>query len=251
MIPTQQVLFGTRAIIEAVEAGQTLESVWVGYGIDNPLIRELKQACRIHAVPIKEVSRDKFTPYKNRNHQGALGFISPISYFDYRTIIDDAYAAGRDPLLIILDRITDVRNFGAICRTADIAGVDAVIIPFKGGAQIHEDAIKTSAGALHYLPICREYNLKDTLADLSDRGIRIVACSEKAASYHTQEHLTGPLALIMGSEGEGISPEYIKRSHLQVSIPQFGHIESLNVSVATGVILFEILRQRGYPAVKK
>ena len=179
-----------------------------------------------------------------KNHQGCVAFISSITYFQIEELLPTIFEAGRTPLLLILDRITDVRNFGAIARSAECAGVDAIIIPSRGAAQVGADAIKTSAGALHAIPICRESNLKDTIDFLKASGLRIASCTEKGSTPHHKTELSGPLAIVMGSEEDGISSEYLKRSDVRVQIPMRGKISSLNVSVATGIILFEVLRQR-------
>jgi len=149
------------------------------------------------------------------------------------------------PLILILDKVTDVRNFGAICRTAECAGVHTIIIPDKGSARINSDAVKTSAGALNYIPICREHNLKNVINDLKDSGLQVVACTEKTDKLLYNVDFTIPTAIIMGSEEEGISPEYLKLCNEKVKIPMFGHIGSLNVGVATSIITYEAIRQRG------
>jgi 23S rRNA (guanosine2251-2'-O)-methyltransferase len=155
------------------------------------------------------------------------------------------FESGQTPLVLMLDRITDVRNFGAIARTAECAGVHFIIIPARGAAQINGDAIKTSAGALHRMKVCREDNLKNTIEELKEAGLKVVACHEKTENLIYSADFSQPTALIMGNEENGISGEYLRRSDMQVKIPMAGSIASLNVSVATGIVLFEALRQRG------
>jgi 23S rRNA (guanosine2251-2'-O)-methyltransferase len=154
------------------------------------------------------------------------------------------YDKGETPFLLILDRITDVRNFGAIARTATCAGVHAIIVPSRRHALINSDAVKTSAGALNAIPVCREENLKETITFLKNSGLLIVAATEKAKHDYTAVEMSGPVALIMGSEEDGISPAYLEMCDIKIRIPLYGEIASLNVSVATGIILYEIVRQR-------
>jgi 23S rRNA (guanosine2251-2'-O)-methyltransferase len=179
-----------------------------------------------------------------KNHQGVVAFLASITYHNIADVLPEVFKSGKTPLILVLDRITDVRNFGAIARSAECAGVDAIIIPSRGAAQVNGDAIKTSAGALHKIPVCKEDNLKTTLEYLKESGLTIAACTEKGSEPHYKTDLTGPLAVIMGSEEDGVSGEYIKRSDKKILIPMSGTIESLNVSVATGIVLFEVLRQR-------
>jgi len=178
-------------------------------------------------------------------------FISEITYYKIEDIVPQIFEEGKVPQLLILDRVTDVRNFGAIARTAECAGVDAIIIPSKGAAQINSDAIKTSAGALHRIKVCRENNLKEVIEYLKQSGITIIACTEKAGEVIYDADFTAPLAILMGSEEDGISGEYLKRSDKKIKIPMAGKITSLNVSVATGIILFEALRQRNFKRMLK
>jgi 23S rRNA (guanosine2251-2'-O)-methyltransferase len=178
-----------------------------------------------------------------------VAFLSAITYAPLDNIVTGIFESGQTPLLLILDRITDVRNFGAIARNAECLGVHAIVIPSRGSAQVNGDALKTSAGALNLVPVCREPNLKDTIRYLQDSGIQIVACTEKAEQgvQEGKVDFTGPTAILMGSEEDGISPEYLKKADAQVKIPLVGQIGSLNVSVATGIVLYEAMRQRLMP----
>jgi len=173
-----------------------------------------------------------------------VAFISEISYQKIESIVPFIYEQGRIPLLLVLDRITDVRNFGAIARTAECAGTDGILIPVKGSAMINSDAIKTSAGALYKLPVCRCPDMKEAMFFLKNSGLRIIAATEKADTAYTSADFTLPMALILGSEENGISEEYLKMADDRIKIPLQGEIASLNVSVASGILLFEILRQR-------
>jgi 23S rRNA (guanosine2251-2'-O)-methyltransferase len=159
-------------------------------------------------------------------------------------VIESCYARGKDPFLVILDRVTDVRNFGAIARTMECAGADALVVQSRGNALVGGDAMKTSVGALNLLPVCREENLKNTLINLKNTGIRVIGCTEKTETSLYNSDLSGPIAIVMGSEEDGISGEYLKLCDLKVKIPMSGKIESLNVSVSTGIVIYEALRQR-------
>jgi 23S rRNA (guanosine2251-2'-O)-methyltransferase len=242
---TSTLIFGTRAVIEAIKAGKELDKIMILRGLRNELIKELMREAKDHQVPITQVPEEKLQKFTKKNHQGVLAFVSPVQFASVENIIDAKFQEGKMPFLLVLDRITDVRNFGAICRTALSAGVDAVVITSKGSAQINADAVKTSAGALHHIPICRSHALNQTLRYLKDCGLRIVGCTEKAKSYVFEADLNGPLALVMGSEEDGLSDFVFQRSDELVKLPMMGEVASLNVSAATAAILFEAVRQRG------
>lgn len=240
----KDMIFGTRAVIEAIKAGKEIESLLLQKDLQNELIKELKETAAEAGITYVKVPVEKLNRVTRKNHQGVVCFLSPITYASLDNIVNEAFAQGRMPLLIILDRITDVRNFGAIARTAECLGVDAIVIPSRGSARINSDAMKTSAGALNFIPVCREPNLKDTLRYLQESGIQVMACTEKAQSEAWNNNLQGPVALLMGSEEDGISPEYLKLADGQLKIPLQGQIASLNVSVATAMCLYEVVRQR-------
>lgn len=241
-----EMIFGLRPIIEAMLAGKAMEKIFVQKGARNPVVEELLDLAKKADVPVATVPIEKLNNLTRKNHQGAVAFISAITYSPLHEIVTSLFEKGKSPLLLILDRITDVRNFGSIARNAECMGVDAIVIPSKGGAQINADAIKTSAGALHLVPVCREPNLKDTINYLKDSGVQIVACTEKTENNLTDNTVdfVGPTAIIMGSEEDGISPEYLKRADAKLRIPLLGQIGSLNVSVATGIVLYEAMSQR-------
>ena len=213
-------------------------------GLKNELFQELWQLVRAHKVNYKHVPVEKLNRLTRKNHQGVFAFISPINFHKTDNVIQDVFEKGENPLFLILDRVTDVRNFGAIVRTAECCGVQAVIVPEKGSAAINGDALKTSAGALHNIPICREFNLKATIEYLKNCGLQIVGCTEKTDDMIYQPDFSVPTAIIMGSEEDGISPEYLKLCDHKAKIPMNGTIGSLNVSVSAGVILYEAVRQR-------
>jgi 23S rRNA (guanosine2251-2'-O)-methyltransferase len=239
-------IFGSRPILEALTAGKELEKIFLLRGSKNPTTDEIVQLAKGLEVPVVTVPLEKLNKLTRKNHQGAVAFLSSISYVPLAETVTSLFEQGKSPLLLILDRITDVRNFGSIARNAECMGVNAIVIPSRGGAQINADAVKTSAGALHLVPVCREPNLKDTIEYLKDSGFQIVACTEKTEQNLSDMTLdmVGPTAIIMGSEEDGISPEYLKRADARVRIPLMGQIGSLNVSVATGIILYEAMRQR-------
>jgi 23S rRNA (guanosine2251-2'-O)-methyltransferase len=238
-------IYGTRAVIEAIVAGKTIEKVMVQTGLNNELIRELLQVAKTHKVHVSFIPAEKLKRMSAKNHQGVICILSAINYASVENVIDKAFSEGREPFLLLLDRITDVRNFGAIARTAECAGVDAIVIPEKGNAPITSDAMKTSAGALNHLTVCRERDLKKTLQILRESGIRVVACTEKTERNLYEVNLKGPIALIMGSEEDGISDQLLRDAEELARIPLYGKIGSLNVSVAAGVAMYEVVRQRG------
>ena len=237
-------IFGTRAIIEAIDAGKEVEKVLVQRGLQNELIKELISKMKSLKIPFSQVPLEKLNKITRKNHQGTICYISPIQFHSLDNIIETAYSKGKDPLLVILDRITDVRNFGAIARTMECVGVDALVIQSRGNSLIGGDAMKTSAGALNILPVCREENLKKTITDLKSSGISVIGCTEKSDQLIFDIDLKGPIAIILGSEEDGISPEYLKLCNNSAKIPMEGKIQSLNVSVSAGIIFYEALRQR-------
>lgn len=237
-------IFGTRAVIEAVNAGKEIDKIILQKGLSNQLFSELRKAIQGKDIPLQFVPPEKLNRLTSKNHQGVVAFVAEVTYYEVEDMLAQVYEKGKVPLVLILDRVTDVRNFGAIARSADCAGVDFIVIPSRGAAQINADAVKTSAGALNRMPVCREENLKQTIDYLKESGLQIIACHEKTDKYHFNADLTKPTAIIMGSEENGISSEYLKRSDMQVKIPMLGNIASLNVSVASGIILFEAVKQR-------
>jgi 23S rRNA (guanosine2251-2'-O)-methyltransferase len=241
---SSNMIFGLRPVIEALKAGKEIDRLFVQNGLKNELFGEMMGMLKKHNVLYQYVPLEKLNRLTAKNHQGVVGYISSIEYHKIENILPAVFEAGKTPLLLILDRITDVRNFGAIARTAECAGVDAIIIPQRGAAQINADAIKTSTGALHTIPVCREENLKQVIEYLRESGLQVVACTEKTSDNYYQVDFTLPVAIIMGSEEDGISSEYLKLADSHAKIPLLGEIGSLNVSVATGVMLYEVVRQR-------
>jgi 23S rRNA (guanosine2251-2'-O)-methyltransferase len=239
-----QMIFGTRAVIEAVQAGKEIDRVFVQKGLSNDLYHQLRKALRDAFAPIQVVPVEKLNRLTSGNHQGVIAFITEVAYYRTEDLLPELFSQGKIPLVMILDRVTDVRNFGAIARSAECAGADFVIVPSRGSAPVGGDAIKTSAGALHRLKVCREENLKSTIDFLRDSGVQVVACHEKTETLIYDVNLTIPTALLLGGEESGISGEYLRRCDAQGKIPMGGTIASLNVSVAAGIVLFEAVRQR-------
>ncbi|MBN2636071.1 MAG: 23S rRNA (guanosine(2251)-2'-O)-methyltransferase RlmB [Prolixibacteraceae bacterium] len=239
-------IFGTRAVIEAINTGRLIEKILVKKGLDNELYQQLQPLIKKHQIPVQQVPIEKINRITRKNHQGVLAFVSPIEYSSIEMLLPGLFEKGKDPLILILDQITDVRNFGAIVRSAECGGVDAVIIPEKGMAKIGADAVKTSAGALHHIPICKVKNLSKTVYFLKDSGIKIIAATEKASKIYTKTNFQTPVAIVMGSEEFGISETILAIANEKVKIPVLGKIESLNVSVSAALMIYEAVRQRTY-----
>lgn len=239
-----EMIFGMHPVLEALKSGADVDKVLLQTGLRSPQLGELRRLLEEQEIPMQLVPQEKLNRMTRSNHQGVIGYISPVSFAPLEEVLQQVFESGKDPFLLVLDRITDVRNFGAICRTAECAGIDAVIVPSRGSARIGGDALKTSAGALMNLPVCRSPNLKETLDYLKNSGISLLACTEKTETDIYQAELSGPVCIVMGSEEDGISPEYLKRCDNKVKIPMFGKTGSLNVSVAAAVVIYEVVRQR-------
>lgn len=237
-------IFGTRAVIEAIGTDKQIDKVLIKRAGDNELLKELLSVLKKYKIPHQFVPVQKINKITRKNHQGVLAFISPVNFYDINEIVTRVFEAGKTPFIIILDGVTDVRNFGAIVRTAECSGVDAVLIPEKNSARINADAVKTSAGALHKLPICRTHSLRNTLDELKSVGLQIVSVSEKAENNYYNVDFKIPTALIFGSEDKGISNSIISLSNKFVKIPVLGEIKSLNVSVAASILMYESVRQK-------
>jgi 23S rRNA (guanosine2251-2'-O)-methyltransferase len=240
----ENIIYGIHPILEAIDAGKEIQKIFIQDGAKGDLIKQLIQKAKEYKVFYQFAPVEKLNRLTKQNHQGAVAFTSEVTFYDIEQILPQVFEKGKVPLVLILDKITDVRNFGAIARTAECSGVDAIIIPVRGSAPINADAMKTSAGALNKIPVCRSMNLKDTIKYLKDTGLTIVSCTEKASELYTNVDMKSPCCIVMGNEEEGISAEYIKLSDYKAKLPMKGTIGSLNVSVACGIILYEVLRQR-------
>lgn len=239
----ENVIFGVRAVIEAIRSGREINKLMILKGMDKELFFELKEELAGKNFYIQFVPVEKLNRITTANHQGVIAYIAPVEYHDLKTMADEAVEKGEKPCYLFLDRLTDVRNFGAIARTAECLGVTAIIIPGRGSVQVTADAIKTSAGALNKIPVCKSDNLKDDLFYLQQSGFRIVGCTEKTSVPMYEVNLRGSIAIVMGSEEDGISNDILKMCDVKGKIPMSGTISSLNVGVATGMVLYERTRQ--------
>ncbi len=240
----QEFIFGLRAIIEAIESGKSIDKILMRKDLSGDLAKELLSGTKRFGIPVQRVPQEKLNRITMKNHQGAIAMISPVEYLRLEYLVPQLYEDGKLPLLLILDGITDTRNFGAIARTAECAAVDAIVIPERGSAGVTPEAVKTSAGALFYIPVCREHTSAEAVRYLKDNGYRIIGASEKGALNYTESDYTVPVAIVMGAEDTGISDEVLRLCDELVAIPILGSIGSLNVSVAAGVMLYEAVRQR-------
>jgi 23S rRNA (guanosine2251-2'-O)-methyltransferase len=239
-----QTIYGIHPILEAIDAGKTIDKVLVQRGLSPETLHKILPALKSHDIPFQFAPKIKLDKVTSKNHQGVIAMISPIEFQEIEWLIPNLYEEGETPLILVLDRISDIRNFGAICRSAECAGVHAIVIPSKGAAQINADAIKSSAGALLRLPICRSFSIGDTINFLKQSGLATMACHEKGTQPYYQADLTVPIAIVMGSEEDGISNNVDNATEHSIFIPMKGKTDSLNVSVATAIILFDAVRQR-------
>lgn len=237
-------IFGIRAVMEAIEAGKDIDKVFIKKDLQGELVGELFEMIKQYGIVNQRVPIERINKITRKNHQGVVAILSAVTYHSLENLVPQLYEDGILPFIVVLDGITDVRNFGAISRTCECVGANAVVIPERGSVSVNADAVKTSAGALHHLPVCRERNVVSAVKFLKENGYQIVAASEKASISYTEADYTGPIALVMGAEDIGISPEVLRLCDTFVSIPMFGNISSLNVSVAAGVMMYEVVRQR-------
>lgn len=244
MIEKNDMIFGVRAVIEAIQAGKEIDKILVKKDIQSDLSKELFAAIKGTSIPVQRVPVERINKYTRKNHQGVIAFISSVVYQKVEDLVPFLFEQGKNPFFVILDGITDVRNFGAIARTCECAGVDAVVIPAKNSVTVNADAMKTSAGALHTLPVCKEKSLKQSLEFLKNSGFKLIAATEKGDYEYTKADYSGPVCLIMGAEDKGVSYENLALCDEWVKIPILGNIESLNVSVAAGILMYEALKQR-------
>ena len=238
-------VFGIHPVMEAIQSGKTIDRILMQKGLRSDASKELTFMIRQHQLPVQMVPQEKLNSITRANHQGVIALLSPIEFSSIENILPGIFEQGENPFILILDSVTDVRNFGAMVRTAECAGVHAIIIPERGSARIGGDAVKTSAGALLTVPVCRSFNLQSTLELLKNSGIKVLAVTEKTNILPSKIEMDVPLALILGAEDVGISPELLTMCNGRVMLPMFGNIKSLNVSVAAGILMYEVLRKRG------
>ena len=239
----KDVIFGIHPVIEAIKSDQELNKILIQKGIEKDLFRELKEALAGKDHNIQFVPVQKLNKLTSGNHQGVVAYVTPIEYQNIEVLVDEWMKKEQKICILVLDRITDVRNFGAIARSAECQGVDAIVIPSKGSALVSSDAVRTSSGALSRIPVCKTDDLKNTLFYIQQSGIRLIACTEKASLPLHEINLRGSVGIIMGSEENGITSDLINLSDVRAQVPMHGKIQSLNVSVATGIILYEKMRQ--------
>ncbi|MEN1785268.1 MAG: 23S rRNA (guanosine(2251)-2'-O)-methyltransferase RlmB [Bacteroidota bacterium] len=239
-----QIVFGVRALIETIEAKRPITKVYLQKGNSGELFKELEQLLRKNSIRPSYVPIEKLNKLAKGNHQGAVAAISPVDFRSFETVVEAVLETAKTPLFLLLDQITDVRNFGAIIRTSECTGVNAIIVPKTGAAPINSVAIKTSAGAALTLPIAQVDHIKDAVYYLQASGVQVVAATEKATQDLYEVNFKKPTALIMGSEDKGIASSLLKLADYSAKLPMLGKISSLNVSVACGAFLYEIVRQR-------
>ena len=242
----KQEIYGVRAIIECIEAKQSIEKVWLLKGQASPIFKALKRLLRENNIAHSYVPKERLDRFNAKNHQGAIAAISPIEFVPLERMIEKTMEKDTPPLFLLLDQITDTRNLGAIIRSASATGVDGIILPQTGSARINSDTIKTSAGAIFSVPLAKVEHLKDAIYQLQACDIKTVGMSEKAKNTVYQEKISGPLALVMGSEEKGITKSTLAILDKTVKLPMLGNISSLNVSVACGTVLYEVVRQRNF-----
>ncbi len=240
---SDNIIFGIRPVAEAIEAGKQIERIYMRKGADGQLINDLKDLCYRHRLHIQEVPVEKLNRLTRGNHQGVVAQIAAIEYVPVEDIFERV-PDDETPLIVIFDGITDVRNFGAIARSAECAGAHGLIVPLKNSAPVNADAIRSSAGALTSIPVCRVGSIRNTIKMLQNEGYTVVAATEKSRKLLYDADFTRPTAIVLGNEERGVSKEVLKLCNEQLAIPMIGHIESLNVSAAAAVMLFEVVRQR-------
>lgn len=244
MITKDEYIFGIRAVIEAIESGKDIDKVLIKKDLKSELAAELFAKMKEYSIVGQRVPVDRINRITKKNHQGVVAILSAITFASLDNVVPELYEKGETPLVVILDGITDVRNFGAIARTCECAGVNAIVISERNSAGVNGDAVKTSAGALLHIPVCREKSALNAVKYLKDSGFQIVGATEKGAVNYAKIDYTVPTAIVMGAEDVGISVDILKICDSYAAIPQFGHISSLNVSVAAGILIYEAVRQR-------
>lgn len=237
-------VFGIRAVIEAIQADKEIDKILIRRDLQSNLSRELFEVLKGRSIPVQRVPGERLDRLTRKNHQGVIAFMAAVTYQHLEDLVPFIYEQGKDPFILLLDGVTDVRNFGAIARTCECAGVDAIVIPAKGSVTVNADAIKTSAGALHSLPVCKEKSITQAIRFLQASGVKVYAASEKAHANYTNIAYNGPTAIVMGAEDTGVATDNLRICDEMIKIPLFGNIESLNVSVASSILIYEVVRQR-------
>lgn len=244
MQDNKQMIYGRHPVQEALEAGNPIEKVWLQQGVRGEMEKAIRHLCRDRHVPLVVIPRERLNQLVKGNHQGVAAMLASVSYYQLGEVLPAIYERGETPLLLLLDGVTDVRNIGAIARSAEVCGAQALVTPIKGGGAITPEAVKTSAGALSRLPICRETSISASLDLLGKSGVQVLASDLKGDRYLHELDLTQPTAFVLGSEGDGIQPAIAAAADYRFRIPQLGTLNSFNVSVAAGIMLYETMRQR-------
>ena len=244
MLKENEMIFGIRAVIEAIQAGKEVDKILMKRDLQSDLSRELFAIIRDTNIPLQRVPQEKLDRLTRKNHQGVIAFISAVTYQKLEDIVPFLYEEGKVPFIVLLDGVTDVRNFGAIARTCECAGVDAIVIPARNSVSVNADAVKTSAGALHTLPVCKESSINESIKYLKNCGFKVIAATEKSKINYTTSDYAVPVAIVMGGEDMGVAMDNLRICDEMVSIPILGNIASLNVSAAAAVLMYEVVRQR-------
>ncbi len=244
MQDNKQLLYGRHPVQEAIEAGNPIEKVWLQQGLRGEMEKSFRHLCRERGIPLVVIPRERLSQLVKGNHQGVVAMLASVTYYKLAEVLPGVYERGENPLLLLLDGVTDVRNIGAIARSAEVCGAQALVTPLKGSGAINPDAVKTSAGALSRLPVCRESSLDSAINLLQESGVQVLASDLKGALYLHELDLTQPIAFVLGAEGDGISPAIARAADFCFKIPQLGQLNSFNVSVAAGIMLYETMRQR-------
>ncbi|MEO1257914.1 MAG: 23S rRNA (guanosine(2251)-2'-O)-methyltransferase RlmB [Bacteroidota bacterium] len=238
------IIFGRHPVVDAIKAGSNFDKIFIQRGTVGDFEIEVRKLCRAHEIPLQYVPKEKLNRITRSNHQGIIGYLALLDYYKLEDVIPHLYEQGKTPLILLLDRVTDVRNFGAIARSAEVSGAHALAVPTSGSALINADAIKTSAGALTTLTVCREKSLITAIEFLQNMGVQVLASDLKGKKPIYEMDFTTPCAIVIGSEDDGISQGILDRVDERFIIPQKGTTDSFNVSVATGIMLYEATRQR-------
>lgn len=238
-------IFGIRPVLEAIEASKSIDKILIKREINGDLVKEVLAKAKEYGIPVQKVPNEKLNRITMKNHQGVIAIVCPVRYHNLDNIVASLYEEGKEPMAIILDGVTDARNFGAIARSAECAGADFIVIPERGSASVTSDSVRASAGALFHIPVCREKDLVFAISRLQENGYKIVGATEKSKINYTDIDYKMPVAIVMGAEDTGLSPEVLRKCDDLAAIPIKGKVGSLNVSVACGVMLYEVVRQRG------
>ena len=237
-------IFGIRPVFEAIVAGRSIDKILIKRDINGDLVKELLQKAKDYNILVQRVPGEKLNRITKKNHQGVIAIICPVIYHNLDNLVSEIYEKGKVPLAIMLDGVTDARNFGAIARSAECAGADFIVIPERGSASVTSDSVRSSAGALFHIPVSRVKDLSHAISRLQENGYRIVGATEKSSENYTVIDYKVPVAIVMGAEDTGLSPEILRRCDSLAAIPILGKVGSLNVAVACGVMLYEAVRQR-------